>query len=129
MKKQNVKMTVERGKDAFWAYAEVKGGVITTSGETLEELKVNMVEATNLFFEDKGLIYSFEEIQITFDVQSFFEFYGIINAKALAAKIGMSQSLLAQYARGIKKPSAKQVNRIMEGVRNLGKELAGLELA
>ena len=128
MKKQPVKMTVERSSDTFWAYALVKGGIITTNGNTLEELKSHALEATNLFFEDKGATYTSNEIQFTFDIQSFFEYYGIINAKALAAKIGMSQSLLAQYANGIKTPSGKQLNRIMEGVRNLGKELASLEL-
>lgn len=122
-------MIVERSSDAFWAYAKVKGGMITTNGDTLEELKVYVVEATNLFFEDKGATYTLEEIQFTFDIQSFFEYYGIINAKALARRIGMSQSLLAQYANGIKKPSGKQVERIMNGVRGLGKELASLELA
>jgi hypothetical protein len=128
MKKQQVKMTVERNKDGFWAFAEVKGGLISTRGNTLEDLKNNIVEATNLFFEDKGVTYSIDEIQITFDVQSFFEFYGIVNAKALAANIGMSQSLLAQYAKGIKTPSPKQVSRIMEGVRRLGRELSNLEI-
>jgi len=129
MKKQALKMTVERSSDAFWAYAEVKGGVISTNGDTLEELKQHVVEAVNLFFEDKGMSYTLNEIQFVFDIESFFEYYGIINAKALAARIGMSQSLLAQYAKGIKKPSEKQVERIMTGVRSLGKELASMELA
>jgi hypothetical protein len=129
MKKQALKMTVERSSDAFWAYAEVKGGVISTNGDNLEELKQHVVEAVNLFFEDKGISYTLNEIQFVFDIESFFEYYGIINAKALAARIGMSQSLLAQYAKGIKKPSEKQVKRIMTGVRSLGKELASIELA
>lgn len=129
MKKQTVKMNVERNQDGFWAYAKVKEGTIATQGDTLEELKANMVEATNLFFEDEGIAYTIEEIAITFDIESFFEYYGIINAKALAARIGMSQSLLAQYAKGIKKPSEKQAERIMVGVRNLGRELASLEFA
>jgi len=128
MKKQAIKMIVERSSDTFWAYAEVKGGIITTNGDTLEDLKSNALEATNLFFEDKSAAYTLEEIQFTFDIQSFFEYYGIINAKALASRIGMSQSLLAQYARGLKKPSANQVDRIMNGIRGLGKELASLEL-
>ncbi len=121
-------MTVERSSDSFWAYATVKGGMITTNGNTLEELKTNVLEAVNLFYEDKGHVYTLDEIQFTFDIQSFFEYYGIINAKALGQRIGMSQSLLAQYAKGIKKPSGKQVQRIMNGVRGLGQELANLEL-
>jgi len=43
------------------------------------------------------------------------------------ARIGMNQSLLAQYIKGNKKPSPKQTKRIMEGVRTLGRELADIE--
>jgi hypothetical protein len=41
----------------------------------------------------------------------------------------MNQSLLAQYIKGHKKPSAKQVERIMTGVKEIGNELAQLQLA
>ncbi len=36
----------------------------------------------------------------------------------------MNQSLLAQYIKGIKKPSANQTQRILQGVQQIGKELA-----
>lgn len=127
MKKPAIKMTLERSSDAFWAYAIVKGGMITTNGETLEELKTHVVEATNLFYEDKGVSYALNEIQFTFDIQSFFEYYGL-NAKAVASRIGMSDRLLAKFANGIKKPSGKQIERIMKGVRELGQELSNMQL-
>jgi transcriptional regulator with XRE-family HTH domain len=58
------------------------------------------------------------------DMGSFFKFYKIINAKALSERIGMNQSLLAQYIRGIKNPSPYQTNRILKGVQQVGRELA-----
>ncbi|MET4080286.1 DNA-binding transcriptional regulator YdaS (Cro superfamily) [Pedobacter sp. UYP30] len=58
---------------------------------------------------------------------SFFEFYKVINAKALSERIGMIQSLLAQYINGIKKPSANQTQRILKGVQQVGKELASIQ--
>ena len=39
-----------------------------------------------------------------------------INAKALSKRIGMNQSLLAQYIKGIKKHSVIQTKRILQGV-------------
>jgi len=57
-------------------------------------------------------------------VESFFEFYKVINAKALSKRIGMNQSLLSQYINGIKKPSPTQIKRILNGVQQIGKELA-----
>ncbi len=47
----------------------------------------------------------------------FFDFYKVINAKALSACMGMNQRLPAQYINGIKKPSATQTKRVLEGVQ------------
>jgi hypothetical protein len=51
----------------------------------------------------------------------------VINAKALSERIGMNQSLLEQYIKGIKKPSPTQTNRILKGVQQVGRELAGIQ--
>lgn len=69
-----------------------------------------------------------EEIKFEYDLESFFDFYKVINAKALSERIGMHQSLLAQYIRGIKKPSPSQTKRIVDGVRQIGKELSEVNL-
>ncbi len=39
----------------------------------------------------------------------------------------MNQSLLAQYIKGIKKPSSSQTQRILKGVQQIGKELASIQ--
>ncbi|MFH0760406.1 MAG: XRE family transcriptional regulator, partial [Bacteroidota bacterium] len=69
-----------------------------------------------------------DEIKITLDLPQFFEFYKVINAKALSERIGMNQSLLAQYVHGHKKPSRAQTERILRGIQQLGRELADINL-
>ena len=64
-----------------------------------------------------------DDLRFNFDLESFFDFYKVINAKALSERIGMNQSLLAQYIKGIKKPSPAQTKRILAGVQQIGKEL------
>ena len=54
------------------------------------------MEMVNLMVEDLGFTYAIGEVQFEYDLESFFDFYKIINAKALSERIGMSQSLLAQ---------------------------------
>jgi hypothetical protein len=76
--------------------------------------------------EDQGKAATEDDLRIMLDLPQFFEFYKVINAKALSERIGMNQSLLAQYIKGIKKPSASQTNRILKGVQQVGKELAGI---
>ncbi len=95
-----------------------------TVGATLDELKANIIEALNLFFQEQGKTIAETDLKITLDLPQFFEFYNVINAKELSERIGMNQSLLAQYIKGIKKPSANQTQRILEGVQQIGRELA-----
>ncbi len=120
-------MTVIKEDEGYSATASVKDVHINTEGETPDELKQNILEAVNLSFGDKGWKYTSDEITLTPDLQSFFDFYKVINAKALSERIGMHQSLLAQYINGIKKPSPSQTQRILKGVQQLGKELTSIQ--
>jgi predicted RNase H-like HicB family nuclease len=119
-----IEMTVERTKTGYSAYAE-KYPVYTT-GKSLEELKSNILEALNLYFDQQGKTIAEDDLRVSLDLVQFFEFYKVINAKALSERIGMNQSLLAQYIKGIKKPSPSQTTRILKGVQQVGKELAGI---
>ncbi|MDC1951491.1 DUF2442 domain-containing protein, partial [Bacteroides uniformis] len=51
-----------------------------------------------------------------------------INASAVARRMGMQQSLLAQYIRGIKRPSKEREQAILNTVREIGKELSGISI-
>lgn len=124
MKKPKIKITVTKENTGYSANTLVNGNFIATEAETFEELKANILEAVNLTFEDEGFIYAIDEIQFEYDLESFFDFYKVINVKALSERIGMNQSLLAQYIKGIKKPSALQTKRILQGVQQIGRELS-----
>jgi predicted RNase H-like HicB family nuclease len=119
-----IEMIVERTKTGYSAYAE-KYPVYTVGG-SLEELKANMLEALNLHFEKQGKTIDESDLKITLDLPQFFAFYKVINAKALSERIGINQSLLAQYINGNKKPSPNQTLRILKGVQQVGKELAAI---
>ena len=125
---KTVEISVERTGTGYSAYALEYP--VATVGGTLPELKANIAEALNLYFEETGgKPVALANIKISLDLPQFFDFYKVINAKALAARIGMPQSLLAQYIGGHKKPSPKQTQRILEGVRNVGRELAEMDFA
>lgn len=120
-------MRVTKEEVGYSAHALVNGNFIGTESETFEGLKENILEAINLAFEEKGFIYNMKEIQFEYDLESFFDFYKVINAKALSERIGMSQSLLAQYIKGIKKPSSTQTKRILQGMKQIGRELSEVQ--
>ena len=119
-----IEMTVEKTKTGYSAYAEKYP--VYTAGKTLDELKLQLIEALNLFFEKEGKIITEKDLKIRLDLPQFFEFYKVINAKALSDRIGMNQSLLAQYIKGYKKPSPNQTQRILKGVQQIGSELAAI---
>jgi len=122
---RKIEMIVERTNTGYCAYAGKYP--VYTVGQDFPELKANMLEALNLYFEEEKKTITDNDIKVSLDLPQFFEFYKVINAKALSQRIGMNQSLLAQYIKGIKKPSAIQTRRILKGVQQVGKELAEMQ--
>lgn len=119
-----INMIIERTKTGYSAYADKYA--VYTVGNSLEELKANILESFNLYFEAEGKTITEKELQINLSLPQFFDFYKVINAKALSERIGMNQSLLAQYIKGNKKPSPTQAQRILKGVQQIGSELAAI---
>ncbi|MDO7888193.1 helix-turn-helix domain-containing protein [Hymenobacter cheonanensis] len=124
-----IEFSVERTNTGYSAYTTADNLAVAVVGATLPELKANMVEALTLHFEGEGRTFTEADLKIVLDLPQFFDFYKVINVSALAARLGMSQSLLAQYIGGQKKPSPKQTARILDGVRAVGRELAEMDFA
>lgn len=124
MKKPKIKMTVVKEDTGYSAFTKVADDFIGTQGDNFDDLKVMILDVVNLTFKDKGFVYTIDEIEFKYDLESFFDFYKVINAKALSERIGMNQSLLAQYIKGIKTPSPVQTKRILKGVQQIGRELS-----
>jgi transcriptional regulator with XRE-family HTH domain len=121
---------VEKTATGFSAYAEdFDNFSVGTTGKNLSELKANILEAINLHQEyHNASLYTPDLITLKYDLPQFFQFYKEINAKALAKRVGMNQTLLSQYVNGKKSPSDKQVKKILTGIKELGRELTELEL-
>ena len=127
MKKPKIIMKLIKEDTGFSASITLDDRLIATQAEDMEELKTNIIDVLNLSFEDQKLTFTIGDVMLKPDLPSFFEFYKVINAKALSERIGMSQSLLSQYINGIKKPSGNQTRRILSGVQTLGKELTAIQ--
>lgn len=123
IRKPKIKLKIIKEDSGYSAVGQWKDRGFATQGETWEELQEMIIEMVNLSFEDLGFVYEIDEIRFEYDLESFFDFYKVINAKALSKRIGMNQSLLAQYIKGIKKPSSAQTKRILKGVHQIGLEL------
>jgi len=124
MRRRMVTIRVLKEDRGYSATTIVGNDFIATESDGFEELKSSIIEALNLALENKGQVFEIDDLKFEYDLESFFAFYRVINAKALSERIGMNQSLLAQYIKGIKKPSPSQAKRILTGVQQIGKELS-----
>ena len=115
---------IEKVDTGFTAYA--KDYPVYTTGSTMNELLENIMEAFSLYFEDKK--FNASQISCEIDFKQFFQYYKVINSKALAEKIGMNPTLLSQYVRGHKRPSEQQSRRILYGINKIGQELAEMSV-
>jgi len=122
--KKKIVVIIEKTDTGFSAWSD--GYPVYTTGATLNELLENTNEAFALYFEDKKN----DDHQICFEIdfKQFFQYYKVINSKALAEKIGMNPTLLSQYVRGHKKPSEQQSRRILYGINKIGQELAEMSV-
>ena len=96
MNKPKIKMTIIKEESGYSATSKVGEHFIATEADSFEEIKASILESVNFTFNEKGFTYGIEEIKFEYDLASFFEFYNVINAKALSERIGMNQSLLGQ---------------------------------
>jgi predicted RNase H-like HicB family nuclease len=61
-----IEVTVEKTKTGYSAYA--KKYAVYTAGNSLEELKGNILEAISLYFEDKDVHIDQNDLKITLDL-------------------------------------------------------------
>ncbi len=122
---------MEKTDSGYSAYMENLAGIIAI-GETYNETKQKMLEAIDEHLELlKELDEEIPEVlqkdyQLIFklDSKAFFEWLdGIMTKAAISRLSGINQSLISQYAMGIKNPSQKQLLKIEKAIHNLGAEL------
>ena len=121
--KKKIEVTVEKTNTGYSAYAEH-----LSTGGNISELYINLLEALNFAYEELGYEVSTDNIKLNLDLKQFFQYYKVLNANFLAQRIGMNPTLLSQYVRGKKHPSAKQTNKIIKGIQTIGKELSEISL-
>lgn len=132
---RKIEAVIEKSTNNFCAYLINHDGCVA-SGKTLQELKNNLEEAIQLHIqgmkEDMDQMPAdFEgeyKIMYTFDVESFLSFYDkVFTRRALSRLTGINESLLSQYASGLKKPRPLQTKKIEVSLHRLGNELLELQ--
>lgn len=125
-----VMVEIDRTKQGYVAYMPDVPGAFTV-GDTLVEIEKNLIEVIENhkeFMSADGEAFAEtlnEPIEFIYkmEVQSFISFFESIKQSTIARIAGINSSLLRQYARGLKKPSEKQAQKIEKAIHQLGREL------
>ena len=124
---KTITATLEWSKAGYGVWFDEFPGVFSF-GKTVEEAQINAREALTFSFEDaKDMppwIMEGFNIDIVFDAAGLLNHYQhIFTKRALSRITGINESLLSQYAMGLKKPRPTQSKKIQDGLHRLAKEL------
>lgn len=132
---RKIEAVIEKSANNYSAFLTKHDGCIA-SGKTLQELKKNLEESLQLHIEGMkednepipGDLSGEYKITYTFDVETFLSFYDkVFTRRALSGLTGINESLLSQYASGLKKPRPLQTKKIEVSLHRLGHELLELQ--
>ncbi len=133
---EKVLVVIEKSSTGYSAYLPELPGCVSTYS-TIDELKTNILEAISFHLEgieeDKLPIpQQFKKpytLQFSFDVETFLNYYNrVFTRRALSKLTGINESLLSQYAAGLKQPRPAQSKKIEAGLHQLAHELLQITL-
>lgn len=114
----------EPGEKNFSCYMnveELKTGVLglgSSAKAAIDDMLSGWQDAVADLKED-GIEVPELEIEYRFDVGSLFSYYDFVNIVGVAREIGVSPSVMRQYAIGIRKPSDERKTQIVNGFKSL----------
>lgn len=126
---------IEKGKGGLWGRIEGSEFLVST-GRDLAEVTDNLKTLVADYIAHEGKAdkrwkkAKADSINFgyVYDTQAFFESFNFLNISAVAKAAGINQSLLRQYAKGIKHPSAERVRLIERAVHDLADQMRRVSL-
>ena len=79
------------------------------------------------YYAEKGKVFEEVEFDFVIDVVSFLSYYATVFTLSGLSKItGIAKGQLSHYVTGQNKPNAKNEEKILNGLRTFGKDIAQL---
>jgi hypothetical protein len=134
---KTIKVILERGSGDLWGRVEESDFSFFTTGNTVDEIINNLKELVSDFIENEGADnpnwnkVSIDNLtfEVEYDLTDFFELYSSLKISTIAKYAGINESLMRQYASGIKYPSTQQVKKIEDVIHQLANNLLNARLA
>ncbi|WP_300697556.1 hypothetical protein [uncultured Bacteroides sp.] len=128
-------VSIEKQSDGTYiAYnTNVDGLSLIGTGNTVSEAKRDFFNSMNEVAETYDSENDIPEClkvepEFKFDLASLFEYYSMLNMSAFARFLGINDALMRQYKKGNTYISEAQLQKIENGIHQLGKEFSSLKL-
>ena len=122
---------VEKTSTGYSAYLpEISG--IATAADDFDALRDNVKELLEVFLETAReyhdpvpeILYGEYSLEYKFDIRAFMQWMSsVMSQRGLSEIADMNESLISQYASGIKKPGPKQLQRIETAIHRFADDL------
>lgn len=122
---------IKESEGGYSAYSTAPFEGVCTQGETFSELQANILEATegNLEAQGKPIALTWDDVEVEFDIPSLLSAFEFLNPDHLAKRAGIEVGTFQAYIKGQEHLNPKQNHRIIEEIRNLGKELSSIGIS
>ncbi|MCE6990300.1 helix-turn-helix transcriptional regulator [Dyadobacter sp. CY323] len=122
---ESITLIIESGENSLWGRVLYDENLIVDDAKSVGELEQKMKK---LLFDFHDLNPGDFEFRIEYDLTVFFEQFDFLKITKIAELAGLNGSLLRQYASGKKNPSAKQVEKIENAIKQLANQLADIHI-
>jgi predicted RNase H-like HicB family nuclease len=131
MKMEKLKVIVEKTGTGYSAYVPDVPGIATAADDfyslrdSVNEMLEMYLETAREFGDPVPEILKGEYIpEYKFDIQAFMQWMSrVMSQRGLSEIADMNESLISQYASGIKKPGPKQIQRIQTAIHRFADDL------
>lgn len=132
---KKIQVYVEKSNDgSYWGTSQNYEGIVSTFGNSLEELKQNFqttfadnLEIAKEIGEPYANDYNNVEFIYKMDLSSFFNLIPELKISSIAKKAGLNESLVRQYKNGLAYASQEQTYKIQEAIHSLGRDLLSIQ--
>jgi predicted RNase H-like HicB family nuclease len=122
---------IEPGDGEIWGRIDAPNTLLTTVGNSVDAITQSLKELIQDHIDHEGKDQvEWQDVQVkdiefdyVYDLTELFDVLSAVKINSIADMAGINQSLMRQYAAGVKYPSRQQAKKIQAAVHQLGQKL------
>lgn len=121
-----------KGNFACFMVDDMPWGGLAGAGRTAREAMADIAVARDEMREilaEKGKEMDDLEFSFRFDIGSLFDYYSYLNIEGFAKRLGISPTVMRQYATSKRNPSQARIDQIQKGLSEIASEMQSIAVA